>query len=240
MGCGALKLTLQLELNMIHTGSLSLLQASVFTACAVFATTSQAASFQFDEASDGDLSGNVLAPTLFGNSPSSLGFAVGSNKIVGQTFSGDYDLINFTVGAGQQLSAIKLVSYSSTDARGFIAVQQGAVWSNGLGAGSSFDRTTLLGYSHFGTYVGAPQPGTDVLDDLGASGASGAGGAIGFSGPLGPGSYTFLIQQTGLAVISYGFDFQLTAVPEPGESVAMAGLLLGGFGVWRRLRRRLA
>ncbi len=237
MGCGALELTLQLELNMIHTRSLSLLQASVFAACAVFATTSQAASFQFDEASDGDLSGNVLAPTLFGNSPSSLGFAVGSNTILGQTSSGDYDLINFTVGAGQQLSAIKLVSYSSTDVRGFIAVQEGAVWANGLGGAGNFDVSTLLGYSHFGTHVQAPQPGTDVLDNLGASGA---GGAIGFSGPLGPGSYTFLIQQTGPAVISYGFDFQLTAVPEPGESVAMAGLLLGGFGVWRRLRRSRA
>ena len=184
---------------------------------------------------DGDLSGLASEPNRFGNSPLSIGYSIGSNTILGSTIAGDYDILNFTVGSGELLTAINVVSYVSTDDRAFLAVQSGSRWQNGLGGGANFTVGTLLGYAHFGTHVDAAQAGTDILDNLGAG-----AGAIGFSGPLGPGTYTFLIQQTGAAVVNYGLDFQLTAVPEPSEYAAMAGALLGGFGLWRRIRSRKA
>jgi hypothetical protein len=51
---------------------------------------------------------------------------------------------------------------------------------------------------------------------------------------LGAGTYTFLVQQTGAAVVNYEFDLKLTPVPEPGEYALVAGALLGGFAAWRR------
>jgi hypothetical protein len=216
---------------MNNTRFLRNLLGSAAGVCLLAVTSSQGASFLFNEAGDGDISGTPASPTQFGNSPLSVGYSVGSNVIMGSTVAGDYDILSFTVGAGQQLAAINLVSYTSLDDRAFLAVQSGSTWNNGLGAGINFDVTTLLGHAHFGPGAGAAQPGTDALDNLGAG-----PGAIGFSGPLGAGTYTFLIQQTGPAVISYGLDFQLTAVPEPGEYAAMAGAVLAGFAVWRRTR----
>ena len=197
-------------------------------------STAQAASFLFTESGDGDLSNIPASPTILGDHPSTVGFSIGSNFVRGSTVTGDPDIFSFTVGVGYQLTAIQLTSYTSTDDRGFIAVQTGSVWNNGIGAGSNFNRATLLGYAHFGTGTQATtaQPGTDVLDNLGASG--GAAGAIGFTGALGPGTYTFLVQQTAAPVVNYEFDLQLTPVPEPGEYAVVAGALLGGFAVWRR------
>jgi hypothetical protein len=199
-------------------------------------STAQAASFLFTESGDGDLSNIPASPTILGDHPSTVGFSIGSNFVRGSTVTGDPDIFSFTVGVGYQLTAIQLTSYTSTDDRGFIAVQTGSVWNNGIGAASNFNRATLLGYAHFGTgpQAATAQPGTDVLDNLGASG--GAAGAIGFTGALGPGTYTFLVQQTAAPVVNYEFDLQLTPVPEPGEYAVVAGALLGGFAVWRRRR----
>jgi hypothetical protein len=197
------------------------------------ASSTQAASFLFTESGDGDLSNTPASPTILGDHPSTVGFSIGSNFVRGATVTGDPDIFSFTVGVGYQLSAIHLTSYSSTDTRGFIAVQSGSIWNNGVGSGGNFNRATILGYTHFGTHAAAAQPGTDVLDNLGASSA---GGAIGFTGVLGAGTYTFLVQQTGAAVVNYEFDLKLTPVPEPGEYALVAGALLGGFAAWRRRR----
>jgi hypothetical protein len=52
-----------------------------------------------------------------------------------------------------------------------------------------------------------------------------AAGATGFTPPLGPGTYTFLIQQSG-STVSYEFD--MTVVPEPTSLclIGLGGLLL--------------
>ena len=52
-----------------------------------------------------------------------------------------------------------------------------------------------------------------------------------FTPPLGAGTYTFLIQQTG-ATTAYQFDFGVTSVPEPGS------LCLVGLAATMALRRR--
>lgn len=197
--------------------------------------SASAASFVFNEATDGDLSDNPATPTVFGPAPSTVGFSIGSNLIQGTTVSGDFDILSFTVPAGYNLSSIELVSYTSTDDRAFLGAVTGPVWNNGLGAGANFDASTLLGYAHIG--VGAQaitvNVGQDALDVMAT-----APGAIGFTGDLAAGTYTFLIQETAGATFGYSLDFQVTAVPENAEYPAIAGLALAGFGLWRRWSKR--
>ncbi len=77
----------------------------------------------------------------------------------------------------------------------------------------------LLGYYHYGT----ADAGSDILPDIAAG-----MGAQGFMTPLGAGSYSVWLQETGVGSASYKFDFQVaeSAVPEP----ATWGMLIAGFG----------
>lgn len=218
----------------MHAYRMKFIQSLLLAGLAIgLSSSAQAASFLFTESGDGDLSNTPATPTILGDHSATVGFSIGSNFVRGATISGDPDIFSFTVGVGYQLSAIVLTSYSSTDDRGFIAVQGGSIWNNGVGSGGNFTRSTLLGYTHFGTHAAAAHVGEDLLDNLGASGAT---GAIGFTGALGAGTYTFLVQQTAVSVVNYEFDLQLTPVPEPGEYALVAGALLGGYGLWRRRR----
>ena len=69
--------------------------------------------------------------------------------------------------------------------------------------------------------------GTNILDDMGVG-----SGAIGFIPPLGAGTYSFWLQQTGGAVIGYGLDF--VVVPEPTAAGLLSLGLLGLAFVGRR------
>ena len=79
------------------------------------------------------------------------------------------------------------------------------------------DPTTLLGYA----LVGVSDMGNDILQPMGTW-----PGSQGFSGPLGPGSYTFWVQETGPSTDNWDLDFMIEAttpaVPGPG---ALAGLM---------------
>ena len=57
--------------------------------------------------------------------------------------------------------------------------------------------------------------GTDILDDLGEG-----DGAIGFTPPLGPGTYSFWLQQVNDPFTAYGLDF--VVVPEPASAALLA------------------
>ena len=82
----------------------------------------------------------------------------------------------------------------------------------------------LLGWVHLSSSL----LGTDVLDNIGTG-----PGAIGFLPPLGPGTYSFWLQQTGGSLTTYGLD--LVVVPEP---TAAALLALGLLGLAASRRRR--
>lgn len=176
----------------------------------------------WNETNSGDLSGDRLNPDAFVLAP-------GSNNLVGDVIGGagaDLDYVALTVPANHLLAQIVLEVYDSTDSRAFLAVQQGATFTE---PPTSTDVTQLLGYSHIGP--GGAQPGTDILDDLGLG-----GGAIGFTPPLAAGQYSFWIQQTGTALTGYDFNFVVEEVPEPSS------LTLGAMGavaaVWLAARRR--
>ncbi len=217
---------------------------------AVFATilliAAPALATNYSESSSGDLSNSQTVPTT-------LALTSGSNVVTG-TVNGStdsQDWIAVTVPAGFQLSHYVNTIYSApgggppADAQGFTGFDFGA----NFGADSPFTAGSYAGYSHFGT--GATNGGvnggvattTVGVDLFGAqymrnnvTGGS-AEGATGFTAPLPAGSYTFLIQQLGNS-IAYGFDFQVTAVPEPGSVLLVAyGAFSIGLVQLRRIRR---
>lgn len=190
-------------------------------AALLFATAAQATTV-WDEATQGDLSGNGLAPTP-------LALQAGSNLLLGSTGRGsagvDRDYFVFTLAEGFQLDAVTLLEGSSflgQQSLSFIGVQAGPQVTVSPTGGSA---TGLLGWYHYGPN----DPGTDILPLIGFG-----FGATGFLGPLPAGTYAFWIQDTGSGTANYRFDFAVSAVPEP----AAAGLLALGLAALMLRRRR--
>lgn len=178
-------------------------------------------SADYDEGIDGDLSDDPTTPTP-------IAFALGDNLVSGSVANsnaaptgGDIDFLTFTIGAGQELSSLFLLEQSPSN-RAFHAINIGSegIVPSGPNAG---DPTGYLGSDH--------------LDDLGASvdqlpglgNAFGGTAGSGFSGPLGPGTYSYIIQQTGDFTQGYTLNFVVT--PEPGTLSLIA---LGVLGLLRR------
>ncbi len=171
-----------------------------------------------NETTNGDLSGNRLAPTTFNAS-------IGSNEVIG-SMNRDIDIEYFTlvVQPGQQLTALVAAELVAPDGRSFIGVQNGSQFSVTPVAAQPSD---MYGYAHFGLSDG--NIGTNILDDMGT-----AFGAQGFTGALQSGSYTFWLQNIN-DIASYRLDFQVAAVPEPGEyAMLLAGLAVVGAIARRR------
>ena len=177
-----------------------------------------------NEAVNGDLSNNRLAPTA-------LLPGVGTNSIIATSAGLDREYFRLTLPPGSSLTAINLVSYSTADVA-FIAVQSGATFTEDPNAPNV---ANILGYTHFGPGLGGATG--DILDDMGTG-----PGAIGFVPPLPTGTYTFWAQQL-QGPTTYQLDFVLTAAPVPSISawgvVALMGLL-GAIGLRVRVRSRAA
>lgn len=144
---------------------------------------------KYNEASDGDLSDEHLAPTV-------LGFAPGENSISGSTESGDRDYFWFTVPEGALLSKVILTDYESVDEIAFAAIQQGKTITEDP---ISADPANLLGWLH----MGKVHLNQNILTLMGKEAT-----AVGFTPPLGPGNYAFWVQQTGVST-TYSLSFTL-------------------------------
>ena len=195
---------------------------------ALVATTN--ATTVWDESVNGDLSGSQAAPTP-------ILLSVGTNSVIGNlriTSAGDsQDWLAVTVPAGAQLTSFVHAAYTSTDAQGFTGFQTGSAFVGSPGVASSYN-----GYAHFGTGAtngslpATNTVGTDLFPIMADNSPGGtSAGASGFTIPLGPGAYTFLIQQTGSATTSYQFNYNV--VPEPAS---LGVLLLGGAALMARRR----
>jgi hypothetical protein len=171
----------------------------------------------WDESLAGDFSGDGLAPTA-------VAMGLGSNVILGSTGDSgmgvDRDYFRFTVPDGAALTGLVVLSNTTVSgSTSFIGLQAGpqlTVSPSGAGAAA------LLGFMHYG----GDSVGQNLLPNL----------ASGLGGTLPGGTYSVWIQEIG-GPVTYGFEFAITAIPEPGMGALMAAGLLGLAG-WRRRARR--
>jgi len=196
-----------------------LMRALLLVLAASLANSASAA--VWDEAIDGDISGDRAAP-------STAVVALGDNVVKGTTTRNDLDYLTFTVPAGLTLDGIVLDDYSSLDQKGFMALQAGSVFTEPPGA-SDVKVENLLGYVLYGS--GAAAKGNDLLPLMAA-----ADGVIGFTTPLPSGPYTFWIQQTGLAT-TYAMNFRVAPEPSALVLAAVASVAVCGARMLRRGRR---
>jgi hypothetical protein len=175
--------------------------------CAVCAPVQ--ASTVWDEALQGDLSSNGLAPTQ-------LPFAVDTNTVIGSVSAGDPDYLSFVVPAGHLLSGVWINPGTSVSgASSFFAIQAGpqvTYPAGGVGALLAFNHYTL---SDVGTNF--------LLASLLPPGSAG----------LGAGTYAVWLNETG-GTVPYSFSFVISPVPEP----AAGWLLCAGLGLLAAARGR--
>lgn len=158
-----------------------------------------------NEAIHGDLSTNPAAPTP-------LAFGLGGNTIIGTVNNsgaptGDRDYITFTIGAGQTLTALNLLAFSPTNLA-FAAFNAGA---------TSFV-PNVANEANF--LSGIHISGLDVGSNLLIAFATNSVTSNSLPAPLlGPGQYSFVIQQTSVLTTSYSLEFFVEApVPARGAT----------------------
>ncbi len=179
----------------------------------------------WNESTSGNLSADQTNPTA-------LNLSLGTNSIVGSVGAmaatpNKQDWVSITIPQGDVLSTLVLASFVSTDTEGFMGFQDGSSF-----VGNSQTATPYTGYTHWGTAAtnGTLLPvdlvGQDLLSLM--ADPTIAAGATGFTDPLSAGTYTFLIQQSGVTT-NYQLDFNVTAAPEPASLAMFAGVLALGF-----------
>ena len=167
----------------------------------------------YDESVSGDFSPDFAAPTpvSFSNGANTIIGDIGANGEGGVVFGpsgNDSDRFTFTVPAGSQISSLTVDVYDAT---------------GNVGAGS------LIAYVASGAFS------SDTDNDNNALFSAGSGDILPTlaGGPLGPGAYSFWLQETASSTIDYQVTFT-QVVPEPSA----ATLFVGAGALMRRRRRR--
>ncbi|MBC03911.1 MAG: hypothetical protein CMJ34_11515 [Phycisphaerae bacterium] len=178
-------------------------------AVAVAFTTQSAllADVVYDETVSGDLSGNAVAPTSLGTIEDAVLLVKGSVRTPIDT----RDYFTLTIPKGVTLDSMRLIDYYDGSTGGFgntsyVMIDDGP--TSVIPANSTSG--DFLGGSHLNR-VRFPNATTNMLDRL--SGAP--QGGSGFSYPLGPGTYTFNVQQTGSQENVYEIQFEFGGFAEP-------------------------
>lgn len=162
---------------------------------ALAAVTPAHATLVWNESVHGDLSNEASSPTP-------MVFSVGGNTIQGTVINADNrarDYVSFTVQPGFVLTAINLLEYSADDI-GFVAVNDGLT--------SYIPDYTTQAYFKSGAHIVEPDVGSNLLDLFVTRAVTTNALA---SPELGPGDYSFLLQQTDPVVTSYALEFVVSA-----------------------------
>ena len=201
------------------------------TLCALLAAAPAIATI-YDEGVSGDLSDDKAAPTALTLTP-------GKNSVIGTSagfpeFGGTdpQDWVSFTIPAGFVMTSYVNARFTSSDPQGFTGFQFGSSFS-----GDEFMAGSYAGYAHFGTAAQNPDGNPTSSSTVGVNllplmaDPTFAPGTTGFTPPLGPGTYTFLIQQGDPSVTGYRFNMivRSVSVPEPGSSLYLLGM--GGLAI---------
>ncbi len=218
----------------------------VMTLCLCLSMVSQVlGAAVFNEASigTGDFSDDNTEPTPLAFFVASPGSTV-VNTVIGETEGGDNiigipDIFTFEIANGNVLQNITLSGYSGGDSAMFIAMSRGDQFPSTFEeiATRNPDTSEWLGGLIVGELNFSDGSNERILELLGAN-VTNTG--TGFAPPLGPGKYSFYIQQTG-PQNTYAFDFlvaDVTAVPEPSTTFACGLLLLGGVAYRRTKKTR--
>jgi hypothetical protein len=153
-----------------------------------------------DEATAGDLSNDPAAPTP-------LMFNAGNNVVTGTVTStapaDTRDFLTFTIAPGHALTALRLDRYRDLPGggpgnRGFHAISTGPT--------SAIPSAATAGSFLGGDHVDGIAEGTDLLPALADAMPAGTG----FTIPLGPGTYSYVIQQTGPQTSGYSLTFEVS------------------------------
>lgn len=172
--------------------------------------TAQAA-VAWDESTNGDLSGDGLAPSF-------AAFVAGGNQLFGTTgrTAGvvDRDYLHFTVPAGYALQSLGVLAGTTglPGSGAFIGLQAG---NQVTVSPDGFSAAGLLGWTLFGP----DQIGTDLFDTM----SNPAADSSGFAVPLPAGSYSLWVQETGTGTANYALEFVVVEVPEAPTALAMLG-----------------
>ncbi len=180
----------------------------------------------WDESVNGDLSSNRLSPTHITLNAGAN--SIRSTQVSANSPTGDVDYFWLTVPPGSQLTAINVVS-TTTTTLSFVAVQRGTTFTE-PNVGTNV--AALLGYGHFGPGNGTV--GANILPSLGTG-----AGAIDFAPPLPAGDYTFWQQETSATPTTSTLSFVVSApnqVPVPRGAAVV--LVVGLFAASNRLLRR--
>lgn len=185
---------------------------------------SGAAATAWDESGDGDLSTDP-------NSPTPVSFVTGSNIVSGTVTSsapGDTrDYLKFSIPSGYGLFSLQLLQWDDVPSGG-----AGNTGFNAIIAGSTSFVPDGINIGNFlgANHVSSSYEGTDILPGIAAAPFGGSS----FLVPLGEGTYTYHVQQTGQQVNAYSLDFRVLPIPEP-TTLLLGCLGWAGLG-WRRRR----
>lgn len=181
---------------------------AVVTLSAIAGLAGSAAAIDYNELVDGDLSNDRFAPTQ-------LALDLGSNTVLmdvvnSNDVSGDLDYFTISVGAGQSIDSIVLTEsslpFGGFDDNAFIGLAFDDFFD--------FDPDTLTGNGLVGFILTGGQVGGNILPALADNATS-----------LGPGDYTFWVQQTGDDVTRIGLDINLVPAPGAAAVLSLAGLV---------------
>ena len=175
---------------------------------ALIATQAQlAADVVYDESVSGDLSNNSVAPTSLGTIEDPLLLVKGSVQAPADV----RDYFTITIPKGVTLDAMRLIDYYDGSNGGFgntgyVMIDDGPTSVIPSSANSS----TFLGGSHLNR-VRFSNATVNMLDRM----SSQVQGGSGFSYPMGSGTYTFNVQQTGFQESVYEIQFEFSGFEEP-------------------------
>jgi hypothetical protein len=170
----------------------------------------------WDESVSGDASGDPLHPSNAGVMVLGSNVFAGSVSNVGGSDPRDY--ITFVVPDGRAITQLILLTLSPDN----------IVWTHfDDGPTSVIPAPDTAGSLLAGAHIPANTPdGADIFGNY-QTGSPELLAGPGFSGPIGPGTYTFLMQQTSPVPTTYGLDFIVVPAPGVVSAAAIGALVLG-------------